>query len=605
MANRGRTGSWSERDRLLVRVLESLKQFVPSADVEARRTRLKSNTRVMETLLAAGFDEESVLLACCSALSLPPVPDAWLIDPPIWPRQLDVSVCLRLGVVPIGPSTEPLRLGFANVELAAEPEIQGLPPHRRYLMLGRHQPGFFKAGGDISRDLMLEPEEKTSLTTNHDFDPPTDIAVVPGCQIGLTFIPATRSSTALVTRAPHPDDVVHSAILSSEVGDEDDPVSSDLPVERDANEDDPTVQETTVPVPAALAPQPTEPTAPTRARPMKEAPRSRRERSRTLVSAGNHTTLKENLGRFDSDDILDAVDDPTPLAIEEVKAPFRPPMRTGEFQRVPQSGRFREVIRTNPELDVLDPSRSDVFQAVEATLPESDGPVGMPLRGASPKVMASLDPPLPPARVDSAPARPPRVPTRSMLQVDPPAAAAGEPPAQRAKFMAPLASPEKDRPQDNKIHVMDKIQRRRTTIFVTGAVSILFLIRLSCANTQPAQSSPSVTPGVASSPPVAAPPSTPPLSEKRGLDLASLQRSHIEKASREIDDQKALVELSIAIRLDPRTIEARDALLARARRYVSLGHRAKADEDVSRLLKRTDVTDIREAVELLSKTTGR
>jgi hypothetical protein len=61
----------------------------------------------------------------------------------------------------------------------------------------------------------------------------------------------------------------------------------------------------------------------------------------------------------------------------------------------------------------------------------------------------------------------------------------------------------------------------------------------------------------------------------------------------------------MAIRLDPRTIEARDALLARARRYVALGQRARAEEDVLRLLKRTDVTDIREAVEQLSRTTGR
>jgi hypothetical protein len=583
MASKVPTGSRSDRDGLLGRVLENLKQFVPPADVEARRAGLKSGTRVMESLLAAGFDEESVLLACCSALSLPPVPDAWLTEPPVWPRELDVSVCLRLGVVPIGLSTEPLRLGFANVELAAKREIQELPPHKRYLMLGRNQPGFFNAGGDVSGDAIVETEEKTSLTANLDFDSPTVTAVV-----------------------PLPDEVASAARLSSSAADgEDDLLFTDLSAGGDESENDPTVQETTVPVPAARAPPPTEPTAPMRARLIGEVPLSTRKRSRTLVSPENQTTLKDSLEACDSDDIMDAVDDPTPAAVVEVKPPVRPPMSTGEFHRVPKSGRFREVARTNPGLDELASLTSDAFQSIEATLAESDGPVGMPLRGATPKVMASLDPPLPPARVDSAPARPPRGRTRSIDPLDPSLAAAGETPAQRARMVAPLDSPSTDRPRGARPFVMEQGHRRSVGIFVAGAVSVLLLSRLSCDDTQPAQSSPSVTPGVASSIPVAAPRSSPPPTENRGLDLVSRQRSHIEKASREKDDQKALIELSIAIRLDPRTIEARDALLARARRYVALGQRARAEEDVLRLLKRTDVTDIREAVEQLSRTTGR
>lgn len=273
MANKVHTGSRSETDGLLGRVLESLKQFVPPADVEARRAGLKSGTRVMESLLAAGFDEEAVLLACCSALSLPPMPDAWLTGPPVWPRELDVSVCLRLGVVPIGPSTEPLRLGFANVELAAKREIRELPPHKRYLMLGRNQQEFFNAGSDVSRDATLETEEKTSLTINHDFDPPTDAAVV-----------------------PLPDEVARAArLLSSAADGEDDLLFTDVPAGGDESENDPTVQETTVPVPAARAPPPTEPTAPMRARLIGDVPLSTRKRSRTLVSPENQTTLRRAL----------------------------------------------------------------------------------------------------------------------------------------------------------------------------------------------------------------------------------------------------------------------------------------------------------------------
>lgn len=613
MARKNQTGSRSAADGLLGRVLESLKQFVPPADLEARRAGLKSGARVMESLLAAGFDEESVLLACCSALSLPPVPEPWLTEPPAWPRQLDVSVCLRLGVVPIGPLTEPLRLGFADVELAAIPEIQELPPHRRYLMLGRNQRRYFNAVSDLSRDATIDVEKETLLSANLDFDRPTVATVVPDGQVGVAFDPTIESSAESVTRSPLPAEVASGAILSSAAaGDDDDLLFPDRPAaaeepgpDLDKGDDEPTVQDTTVPMPAGrLSPQHSIPR-----RVMGEPPLSTRSESRTPVPPESQAGLEEILEALEGDVTLRAVDDPTPAAVVEVKPPVRPPMSTGEFQRVPKSGRFREVVRTDPAIDEVESATSGVFQAIDALREDSAAPVGMLLRGAPSKVMAPLDPALPPERADAVAVKPHPARSRSIAPLDPPLPAAGESgprSAPRSKSLAPLNPLSKERRGASfGPFRVEQTHLRSVGIFVAGAVSVLLLVHLSSPDTGPAQTSRTTPPPVASPIPVSPPRSisTPP--DNKGLDLAARQRAHIEKAANEKNDQKAVNELSVAVRLDPRTVEARDALLARARRYLALGQQAKAEEDVARLLKRPDIAEIRESVDQLTRTMGR
>jgi hypothetical protein len=89
---------------------------------------------------------------------------------------------------------------------------------------------------------------------------------------------------------------------------------------------------------------------------------------------------------------------------------------------------------------------------------------------------------------------------------------------------------------------------------------------------------------------------------RRGVDLAARQRLHLEQAAQAADVRVAIQELSTAIRIDPRTTAARDALLARARRFVDLGQHDRAREDLLRLQARDDLGPLRADVDALAAT---
>jgi hypothetical protein len=598
------------------RVLAVLKELVDPEAVETTRTTLAPGIPLMDALLAAGFDEEAVLLACCNAASVPPLPQPWLALPPTRaPVGLGAMRCIQLGVVPVGPGGGPLCLGYGAVEDVVGPDADDVPPHRKYLMLRRDHRRLQAAAGlrrattargaapvrgvRLRSDAAFEEQTSPGTVAEPVVDDPTAIDGGAADDRQQFLIPGELNRTP--TPAPHRFAARHESQIRTTLAGA--VVSSN---EEQAWEPD---SELAAPV----------------------APGDEEADGGPANMVGAHAS---GPAVGDEDEAANVTTNETPAAsapravLESTAVGVAAPIPAGQAEHLHEgsndgseygvvvgSERAGEDVDARPDLSSIDvavrraaAADDDVSAEERVAQARRTGP---PLRGARTATMASLDPALPPSAVRRPPtiefaaprtaARPRTVPGLAEPAPGLPARAPRPSPAQKSSPATSPRGPETRRPL---------VVLGLGVLVAVGGGSLL------TGNEPPAGGSPAVdarsaaalsaapAPTTATAPTTVTTPILEGAPKRSGLDLEARQREHLRKALAEQDDRAAIQELSLVIRLDPRTTAARDALLARARRYVAVGERSRAEQDVQRLRGRTDLEGVGHIVDEIAGVVG-
>ncbi len=493
-----------------MQVCEAVRELVDASPAAASRWA-RSDRPVFDTLLDDEIDESLILQGCCAALSLPPVPQAWLSMPPPWTGKLDHERCESLGIVPVGPPSDRINLAFSMPEFVGEGD-DWLPPHAKFLISSTGYTQVMRNAPASTEEPALIDSPSSDDTIKAGLEAPTSVQAIEQLGSGISLVSDQEES-------------------SNEEPTEQDSVAPAIDTDKTPFVASGDIESVTAPTDG---PQPVS-----------------SDPDRSSGGASSVFALR-------------------PEAV-------RPAMNSGEFRR-PKSGLFREVVSSPVNPPSLSPPSPEA--------PVTNAP--KVIRGATIARMASLDPDIEPEAARPSPQR--------IVSV------AGPPDVLRSvdARSVPIASP-------SAVTLLSKERLRSLALFAAGGVTVLALNSLFSSNGSGERHP--VSPAPATLEPSPLPPLSPPVGAgatrktTRRLDINERQRQHIQNAQR-LDDNGAINELSLAIRLDPRTLEARDALLARARRYIAVKKADKAEEDIKRLMSRDDVIDIRESVKLLSNSIG-